>query len=771
MASPQENRREITPETAKILVEKYGWSQDESGALYNDKGVAIQRTDGTSLAVKGSTLDVQQTGGTLDTSQQQQQQTNVQQQQQQAPAVNPAYDASKDLNKDGALTLEELGATAYDASTGTYTMADGTTQTRQDLINKNTTPPVRNTQFDTSTTVNPAYDATKDLNKDGALTLEELGATAYDASTGTYTMADGTTQTQQDLINQTGDTDTDTETAVTDADSQQITSESVVSPVTTTKITDTQVDAGKIADTTGQIAGTIDESPVAKAKQTVATAPTESMTAATYQPTGTKDAIQTEVDKLTAATKTAPTKEVEAATRKDDLQQLGLDAAQLVSATQVQAPDALTAQQTTANVQGDLLNKNISSVDQTQVENAISKTAAATATPSEQATVQGQLANLTANFDAKNPKPWAAGALREANAVMSARGLSASSMAGQAVVQAIMESAIPIAQIDAETFSRFEMQNLSNRQQVAMLAAEQRAKFLELDFNQDFQMRVFNASRVADIANMNFSADQQIALENARMSQTVDLANLTNRQAKVMADAAALTQLDLTELNNAQKASIANAQNFLQLDLTNVSNEQQVSLFKTQAVQQSILSDAAASNAALQFNASSQNQVNMFMAELATEVSKFNADQNNAIERFNAGETNALNKFYDELQNRRDEFNAQNGLIIAQANAAWRQAVTTANNATENEANRINAKTLNEFTRAQIDEIWQKTRDDIAYAYASTESEKDRLQEVLITELTANKVMEAEANVARKSLFLKIATALIGKIPFIGKLS
>ena len=80
MASPQENRREITPETAKILVEKYGWSQDESGALYNDKGVAIKRTDGTSLAVKGSTLDVQQTGGTLDTSQQQQQ-TNVQQQQ------------------------------------------------------------------------------------------------------------------------------------------------------------------------------------------------------------------------------------------------------------------------------------------------------------------------------------------------------------------------------------------------------------------------------------------------------------------------------------------------------------------------------------------------------------------------------------------------------------------------------------------------------------------------------------------------------------------
>ena len=41
---------------------------------------------------------------------------------------------------------------------------------------------------------------------------------------------------------------------------------------------------------------------------------------------------------------------------------------------------------------------------------------AAEATPSTQATVQGQLASLTANFDAANPPAWAAGALRNATA-------------------------------------------------------------------------------------------------------------------------------------------------------------------------------------------------------------------------------------------------------------------------------------------------------------------------------------------------------------------
>ncbi len=80
---------------------------------------------------------------------------------------------------------------------------------------------------------------------------------------------------------------------------------------------------------------------------------------------------------------------------------------------------------------------------------------AAEATPSTQATVQGQLAQLTANFDATNPPAWAAGALRSATAQMAARGLGASSIAGQAIVQATIEAALPIAQADAQVTAQF----------------------------------------------------------------------------------------------------------------------------------------------------------------------------------------------------------------------------------------------------------------------------------------------------------------------------
>ena len=179
--------------------------------------------------------------------------------------------------------------------------------------------------------------------------------------------------------------------------------------------------------------------------------------------------------------------------------------------------------------------------------------------------------------------------MRAATAAMAQRGLGASSMAGQAIIQAAMESALPIAQIDAATFSRFEEQSLSNRQQTAMFAAEKRADFLGIDFNQEFQTRVANASAVSDIANLNFNAGQQVALENAQLTQTVDLNNLNAANAKIMSDAAAMSQIELTNLNNRQAAQVENAKSFLQMDLSNLDNTQQTSLFKSQQLAATLL--------------------------------------------------------------------------------------------------------------------------------------------------------------------------------------
>ena len=367
---------------------------------------------------------------------------------------------------------------------------------------------------------------------------------------------------------------------------------------------------------------------------------------------------------------------------------------------------------------------------------------AAQATPSKQATVQGQLEGLMTQFEGGETPVWAAGAMRAATAAMAARGLGASSIAGQAVVQAAMESALPIAQADAAVQSQFEAQNLSNRQQRAMLAAEQRAKFMGMEFDQAFQSRVLNAGRIADVANRNFTAEQQVALENSRIANSMNLANLNNSQALIMAEAAALSQLDMANLNNRQQAAVQNAQNFMQMDMANLSNRQQTEMFKSQQRIQSLFNDQAAENAARQFNASSQNQVDQFFANLSTQTSQFNASQTNAQNQFNAGQLNAIEQFNAEINNQRDQFNAKNQLVIAQNNAQWRREIATANTAAVNRANEINASAVLEMSRDAYDNLWNYYSDTMEWAWTSAESQLDRYQEMALEQLRQDKALE-----------------------------
>ena len=388
---------------------------------------------------------------------------------------------------------------------------------------------------------------------------------------------------------------------------------------------------------------------------------------------------------------------------------------------------------------------------------------AATATPTDQATVQGQLSQLTANFDATNPPSWAAGAIRGVQAVMQQRGVGASSIAGQAIVQAAIESALPIAQADANTVRTFELQNLSNKQQRAMLAAQQRASFIGQEFDQAFQARVQNASKISEIANVNFSAEQQIALENSRIANTMNLNNLSNRQALVIAEASALANMDLSNLSNRQQSAVQNAQNFLQMDMANLTNKQQTEMFKAQQRVQSLFTDQAAENASRQFNATSQNQVDQFFANLATQVSQFNASQANAQGQFNAGQANTVERFNGELNNQRDQFNAQNQLVIAQNNAQWRRQIATADTVAVNRANELNANALLDMSKQSYDNLWQYYADTMEWAWTSAENELDRIATLAEAQLVADQ-QDAASRRAASSGAGKAVGSLIGTL-------
>jgi len=363
---------------------------------------------------------------------------------------------------------------------------------------------------------------------------------------------------------------------------------------------------------------------------------------------------------------------------------------------------------------------------------------AATATPSEKATVAGQLGTLTANFDASNPPAWAAGTLRAIQAQMAQRGLGASSMAGQAMIQGALESALPIAQADAQTNAAFESANLSNRQQRAMLSAQQRAQFIGQEFDQAFQSRVQNSARIGDIADKNFTAEQSIALENSRAANTVNLNNLGNKQAMVMAEASALANMDMSNLSNRQQAAVQNAQSFLQMDMANLSNQQQGEMFKAQQRVQSMFTDQAADNASKQFNATSQNQTDQFFSSLSEQTNQFNATQQNAQSQFNAGQVNTVERFNAELNNQRDQFNAQNQMVIAQSNANWRRQIATEATSATNRANEINAQNVLGISNQAYNNLWQHYGDTMEWAWTSAENERSRVVDLAKAQLAAD---------------------------------
>lgn len=266
----------------------------------------------------------------------------------------------------------------------------------------------------------------------------------------------------------------------------------------------------------------------------------------------------------------------------------------------------------------------------------------------KRATVQEQYKQLM-DFGADEIPDWAKGSIRQAEATMAARGLGASTMAGEAINAATMRAALPIAQQDAKAFLTMSMDKFGKRQQATLMKA-------------------------AHLAN-----------------------------------------LDLSSLNNQQQAAVENARAFLAMDMSNLNNRQQMAIMNTQSRVQAMLSDQAAENAALQFNAKSENDMRMFYDNLRTQVETFNAAQKNEISRFNA-----------EIINQRQQFNKKNALLIEQSNVEYLRGISTRNTQMQNQANYVNSQNLLEISNTAIANHFQLLRDREAFAFEMVENAQDR---------------------------------------------
>ena len=204
-----------------------------------------------------------------------------------------------------------------------------------------------------------------------------------------------------------------------------------------------------------------------------------------------------------------------------------------------------------------------------------------TGTVSATSTVQGQMEKLMNQFNDGTPA-WAAGALRKVTAAMNARGLGGSSMAGAAMIQAAMESAIPIAQSDAATYAAMDMENVRNEQAVALANAAAAQNFKLQNLSNKQAVRIQNSMNNANLQLQNLSNEQEAVLAAAQFKASLQGQELSISANVAIANAARYAAVNDINLTNRQQTSILKSTQNLEVEMANLSNEQQTALSNLQ---------------------------------------------------------------------------------------------------------------------------------------------------------------------------------------------
>ena len=377
---------------------------------------------------------------------------------------------------------------------------------------------------------------------------------------------------------------------------------------------------------------------------------------------------------LTAATPTAPTAPTIATPTG-------------VAGTQIATPGAQTAAQfTAAQVAGQTPTMTAATGTVTQPMTA------AQGTITSDATVKGQLQTLqnevSTAIASGNPLPvWARGAAKATEAAMANRGLSASSMAAEALAEGIMNSAIPIAKADADSYKQMIFQNLSNNQQAAITNAQ---AYLKMDL-------------------ANLSNQQQANLQNINTRQSFLLSDQAAANASYQFNAQSQNQVN--QFYDKLSTQVAD-QNAARLDAMNKFAETEKNKVAALNAQNTIAVNEA--------NAKREATINQYNATLANQREQFNVTNQKEIDQSNVVWRRAINTANTAAVNAANQTNAQNLLNISNwalssAWQQWRDEASWVNTSSQNAANRNHNLAMAALERSTVLDLQDKASKDSLY--------------------------------------------------------
>ncbi len=315
-----------------------------------------------------------------------------------------------------------------------------------------------------------------------------------------------------------------------------------------------------------------------------------------------------------------------------------------------------------------------------------------TGTITSDATVKGQLESLQNEvqtaLNTGNPLPvWARGAAKATEAAMANRGLSASSMAAEALAEGIMNSAIPIAKADADSYKQMIFQNLSNNQQAAITNAQ---AYLKMDM-------------------ANLSNQQQANLQNINARQNFILSDQAAANAAFQFNATSQNQVN--QFYSKLSTTVAD-QNAARLDAMNKFAEAEKSKINALNAQNTIAVNEA--------NAKREQVVRQFNATLENQRQQFNVTNQREIDQSNVVWRRAVNTANTAAVNAANQTNAQNLLNLSNWALSslwqqWRDEASWVNTSSENMENRNHNLAMAALERSTAVDLQDKASKDAMY--------------------------------------------------------
>ena len=309
-----------------------------------------------------------------------------------------------------------------------------------------------------------------------------------------------------------------------------------------------------------------------------------------------------------------------------------------------------------------------------QVDNQPVEVQAAIAALPQEALVSVQLENLLAGIDEGTTPAWARPAVQLVESRLNARGLSVSTVGRDALFNAIIQTALPIAQSNATALQQRANQNLSNEQQANLQQANQEmqlrltnvanrqtsesqsaqlAQQINLTQGQMTQQTVLTeAQQQQQVRLQSLQNEQQAAMANLGNDQQIELANLQVEAQRLGANQSAVNQERLAEMQVAANFLQKNSEFVQQMELANLSSEQQMRLAFLTAKNQAESQNLTAAQQTELANLNKNLEVNKISAGLAQQMglAQLNVDQQAAIRNAATVANMDLAKFSAEQQ-------------------------------------------------------------------------------------------------------------------------